>query len=1018
MKKLFLIVSLCAALFPSLLYAQSTGGRTVKGKVTDEKGEPLAGAGVTVKNGKGGTVTDIDGNYSLELDFGRETLVYSFLSYISQEIGAAGREVLDVILLPDTETLREVVVIGYGTARKDDLTGSVGTVKMADVADSPVLSVDQALQGRISGVDIMNTSGEPGAATSIRIRGTRSITASNEPLIVVDGVMDAVDDLGDINPVDIESISVLKDASSTAIYGSRGANGVIIVTTKKGTSARTNVKARMEAGVSWISKKLDIMNKEEYVSYYNNYKRGYKPAGSYVPSLDPADFENDTDWISEISRPAPYQNYNVSAASNDRGTNWYASLAMTDIRGIIKDTGVMRASGRLNFSKDFTKWLNVALKIYTSYRKTDLNKAVFSGSGYSNGAIYLSPVIGPMDDSNPFVDNGRLIDTPVASIKYEDYYSAAWANSDVLEFTLQPVKGLVVKSQNSVRLSQDHTYHFWSSKLPKRRDEEGSDAYKYEREGLQFSTENTATYKARIRNRHSLEAMLGFSASSFRTMNTSAKAVGLIMDDMKWNNLNGISSKENYTVTSGRTRVVRESFFGRLNYNWRGKYYLTATLRADGSSNFAANNKWGLFPSAAFKWNVSKEDFMKGATRISNLSFRASAGRTGNDAISSYRSLQAYASSTNAYIFDNSMGVVYYPSRLSNPDLTWEKTDSYNAAAEASFFRNRLSLTVDAYYSVTRDLLLSSAVIESTGYSSVFRNLGCTDNAGVELTLETVNVEMKRFGWTSTLTVSHNRQMVRDIGNEDYVSCVDSPDTPKFMMYGYKAGYPLNSLWGFEYGGVVHTADEFNDNKTTRKYVYRQSYNESSCLGAPRYIDQDHDGALTTKDLVYLGNADPVVYGGFQNNFTIGNFRLSVYFAWQIGGAIYNYSELYMGGGAYTNQYRYMLDAWTPENKWSDIPRAGTSNTMIPCDAYVYDASFLRLKDLTLQYTFDMKSVRKRFCRSLTLGISGNNLWLWSQYPGFDPDVSTEKDDSTLRRVDINSYPTSRKVVASVQINF
>ena len=1017
MKKLFLYFCVSLMLLPAALSAQSGEGRIITGKVTDEKGEPLIGAGVMVKNGNKGTITDIDGKYSVELSAGNDILVVSFLSYVTQEIKVEGRTVVDVLLVPDTESLSEVVVIGYGTTKKEDLTGSVATVKMSDVVDSPVLSVDQALQGRIAGVDIMNTTGEPGAATSIRIRGTRSITASNEPLIVVDGVMDAVDDLSDINTADIESISVLKDASSTAIYGSRGANGVIIVTTKQGKTAKTSVTAKAEAGVSWVSKKLDIMNKEEFITYRNNYKRGLTSAGSWIPAYDPADYQNDTDWMDEISRPAPYQNYNISASSREKGLNWYTSLSFTDIRGIVLDTGSKRVAGRFNFSKDFTKWLNVGLKISTNYKKKDNTKATFSGSGYSNGAIYLSPVIGPMDDSNPFVDNGKLINTPIASIKYEDYYTTSWSNSDVLEVVIKPFKGFTFKSQNSVNLSQTHTYHFWSNQLPKRRDEEGSDAYKYEKEGLLLSTENTATYKTRI-NRHEIDAMAGFSASTFKTMNTSVRANGLIMDELKWNNLNGISSKENYTVSSGMTRVVRESVFGRFNYNYRGRYYLTATLRADGSSNFAANNKWGMFPSGAFKWNISKEPFMRGVRWINNLSLRASAGRTGNDAISSYRSLQAYASSTDSYIFDNSVGVVYYPSRLANPDLTWEKTDQYNVALEASFLNSRINVSLDAYYSKTRDLLLSVSTIQSTGYSSLFKNLGCTDNTGVELTLETVNIEKRRFGWTSTLTVSHNTQNVLDIGHEDFVATVKSPDTPNFMMYGYKAGYPLNSLWGFKYAGVIHNSEEFVENQSSKQYAFRSTYTTANCLGIPKYVDYDHDGQLTNNDLVYLGNADPILYGGFQNNFTIGKFRLSIYFSYSIGGSIYNYTELYMGGGTYTNQYRYMLDAWSPENPWSDIPRPGTSNTMLPSSAYVYDASFLRLRDLTLQYTFDSKKLRKKFCKSITLGISGNNLWLWSQYPGFDPDVSTESDDSTLRRVDKNSYPTSRKVVVSAQIKF
>ena len=1016
MKKLFFTIFLGLTLLPAALMAQPGGGRIVTGKVTDEKGEPLIGAGVMTPDGKTGTVTDIDGKYSVSLSEGQNILSYSFLSYVTQEINVASRKVVDVMLVPDAEALSEVVVIGYGTSKKEDLTGSVAVVKMQDIAHAPVTSIDQALQGRISGVDVMNTTGEPGAGTSIRIRGTRSITASNEPLIVVDGVMDAVDDLSDINPSDIESVSVLKDASSTAIYGSRGANGVIIVTTKKGTTSKANVTAKAEAGVAWISKKLDIMNKEEFVTYRNNYLRG--TSSKFIPRLNPDDFEHDTDWMDAISRPAPYQNYVVSASAKNKSLSWYGSLSLTDKRGVIKDTGFKRISGRFSFSRDFNKWLTVGLNIVTNYSRKDHSKAVFSGSGYSNGAVYLPPIIGPTSDTNPLIENGALIDTPISLINNTEYYSTAWSNTDALVFTLKPVKGLTIVSRNTVRLGQNHSYHFWSNDLPKRRDEEGSQASKSEKEGLLLSSENTATYKTKVKRHHNIEGMLGFSASSFQTMNTAVTADGLIMDDLKWNNLNGISSKENYTVSSGMTRIVRESVFGRFNYNYRGRYYLTATLRADGSSNFAANNKWGFFPSAAFKWNIIKEPLMRGVSWISDLSLRLSAGRTGNDAISSYLSLQAYGSSTNAYIFDNAMGVVYYPSRLANPDLTWEKTDQYNVALEASFLKDRINVAVDAYYSKTKDLLLKVATLGSTGYSNVFKNLGCTDNMGVELTLNTVNIEKKKFGWTSTLTVSHNRQMVKDIGHESYVSSVGSPGSPSFMMYGYKAGYPLNALWGFEYGGVIHNSQEFLENKETRKYVFRSSYDEKTALGVPKYVDQNNDGALTTKDLVYLGNADPIVYGGFQNNFTIGKFRLSIYLAYQIGGKIYNYSELYMGGGTYTNQYRYMLDAWTPENPWSDIPRAGTSATMLPSSAYVYDASFLRLRDLSLHYTFDMKRKARKFCKSITVGVAGHNLWLWSEYPGFDPDVSTDSDDSTLRRVDKNSYPTSRTVVLSAQIKF
>ena len=1000
-------------------YAQSGGGRVITGKVVDETGEPLIGAGVVTADGKRGAVTDLDGKYTVTLDKSDKTLKYSFIGYATQEIEVAGRKTIDVILLPDaSNTLNDVVVIGYGTAKKKDLTGSVANVKMSDISSTPVTSVDQALQGRIAGVDIMNTTGEPGAGTSIRVRGTRSITASNEPLIILDGVMDAVSDFGDINPDDIESVTVLKDASSTAIYGSRGANGVIMVTTKKGSTKKPVIRAKAVAGVSWISKKLDIMNAEEFTRYRNDY---YYANGSKAERqnirYDIDDYTSDTDWIGAITRVAPYQNYSVSAAGKDRNYYYFTSLSFYDERGIVKDSGQNRVSGRLNFNVDLAKWLELGIKASTSYRKKDRNKAVFSGSSYTNGAIYLPPVIGEFDITNPFIDNAPLINTPCASIKHEDYYDTNWTNNAAAEFKVKPVKGLVLVSQNSVINASSDVYHFWPNALPKRQDEEGADAYKYHQKRLTMASENTATYNTKFARHHAIEVMAGYSANLQVLETTGVTAKGIIHDGFKWHNLNAIASKEGYNVTSGYQRILRQSVFGRLNYNYRSKYYLTATIRGDGSSNFAANNKWGFFPSVAFKWNMKKEIFLKRARWIDDLSLRISAGRTGNDAIAAYRSQLAYASTTSSYLFDGNQGAAIYISRLESPDLTWEKTDQYNVALDASFFKNRLNISLEGYHSRTQDLLLSVSVPASTGFTSKFANFGLTSNTGVELTLESRNIERKNFGWTTTFTVSHNRQMVHDIGHNSFIASVECPSG--YMMYGYKAGYPLNSLWGFQYGGVVHNEEEYNANLETNRYVYGSSFDSAkAALGYPRYINQDGDKALTQADLVYLGNADPYVYGGLQNTFHIGNFKLSVFFQYSIGGKIYNYSELYMAGGQSTNQYRFMLDNWHPvRNPDSDRPMAGTTRWLLPADNMIYDASYLRLKDVTLQYTFDMPKSFKAF-KELTLGVSGSNLWLLSEYMGFDPDVSTQSEDSTLRRVDMNSYPTSRRVVANVSIRF
>lgn len=1010
----------CILCLECIAYSQNTVH--VSGTVLDEKGEALIGAGVVVRGTQSGVVTDIDGKYSLTAK-NNDILLFSYIGYTSQEIKVDGRSTIDVTLVPDVSTmLDDVVVIGYGTARKQDLTGSVGTVKMSQIADVPVTGIDQALQGRIAGMDVMSTSGDPSAPTSIRIRGTRSIEASNEPLIVVDGVMDAVSDIGDINPDDIESISVMKDASSTAIYGSRGANGVIMITTRKGTTKHVSVTAKALFGVSWIAKKLDLMNAEEYLRYRNDYyyfKHDQNP--EYTAMRDISNYSNDTDWIGAITRPAPYQNYMISASANSRENNLYGSLSFLDNQGIIIDSGDKRVTGRFNYSRAFAKWLTVGVKLSTTFRRQDMNKAPIGGKNIANGAMYLSPITGLLDSHNPLIEDGELINTPYASIKFEDYYKTAWNSTASLDLTAKPLKWLTIKTLNTVYTNFGHTYHFWPNTLPKRRPEEGADAYKFESESVRLSTENTITAKKRFNKKHSLDGMVGFSFNKQINSTTSVLAKGLILDELKWNNLNGIGSKDNYNVNSSYYDILRASVFGRFNYNYAERYYITATLRADGSSNFAENKKWGLFPSAAAKWNIKNEAWLKKVPWVSDLALRASVGRTGNDAIEAYRSLQAYGSTTDSYLFNGSQGVSYYPLRLDNPNLTWETTDQYSVALESSFLRNRITLGIEGYYSRTKDLLLPVQTIASTGYSSRFQNLGLTSNRGFEISIETRNIEKKNFGWTTNLTISRNRQMVEDLGTEEYLAKINAPVTG-LMMYGYKKGYPLNAIWGLENGGCFHNQDEIDRNNdiTSDDYHRYICYGSKASLGFQRAVDQNRDGSLGMDDIIYLGQADPEVYGGIQNNFTIGHFNIGIFFTYSIGGCLYNYSELYMGGSYSSNQYRYMLDSWHPvRNPYSDIPRAGATQVMLPTSNYVHDASYLRLKDLSLQYTFDL---RERYnasrLKQVVVGVTASNLWLLTGYNGFDPDVSTTSEDATLRRVDMNAYPTSRKVVMNVSIKF
>lgn len=1000
---------------------------TVTGTVVDEKGEPLAGAVISADS-KTGVVSDIDGRYTIKLTSGQAVIKVSYLSYATQEIVVGGRNKINVSMVPDaSNTLNDVVVIGYGTTKKADLTGSVAAVNMQDLEQGPVTSIDQALQGRIAGMDIMNTSGEPGASTSIRIRGTRSINASNEPLIVLDGVIDAVNDMSEINAADIESITVMKDASSTAIYGSRGANGVILITTRKGVTSKPSVTAKAEFGLSQIARTIDYMNKDEMLRYLNDWyffrgityndKTGVVTLPTTAPRFDPADYEHDTDWLKEITRLAPYQNYALSVSGKVADKfNYFGSLSYNDTEGIIKNSGSQRFTGRFNASYDFAKWLTVGLKASLSYRADNNNKANIGGTSFWDGAIYLAPYIGPEDTVNPLYENGTEINTPISNINLITKKINYITGNTTLDFTIRPCRGLVIKSQNSLMIYQRKDYSFWPSTQPARKEGQGGDAYRYEGDALKFSSENTITYSKKFSGGHYFDAMAGFSAVSDNTNAFSLKGVGLLSDGTAWNNIEGISSKENLTPHTQNQKVVRESVFARINYNYKQRYYLTITGRGDASSNFADNNKWGFFPSAALKWAVKKENFMKGVRWMDDLSIRLSAGRTGNDAIPYYRSLAAYGTTSNGYIYDGAQGTAVYPDRIANPNLTWEKTDLYNVALDMLFFKGRLGVTLEGYHSTTSDLLLNVQVLQSTGYNSRLTNIGKTTNTGFELTIDSKNIEKKNFGWSTQLTMTHNKQMVKDIGAESYVSVLNSPGNTPFMMYGYKAGYPLNSLWGFQYAGVWHNFDEVERNNYTRSYVSNTT--NKYILGFPKYVDQDHDGVLTENDLIYLGNSDPVLYGGFQNTFHFWKFRLGIYFTYSLGGKIYNYSELSMAGTFSSNQYRYMAEAWHPvRNPDSDYPRAGTDDRMLASSFMVHDASYLRLKDLNLSYTLDL-SKYTRHLRDLTFGFSCSNVFLVSKYNGFDPDVSTSKDDSTLRRVDMGAYPQSRMYIFSIQLRY
>ncbi len=1025
MKRLFQYSIVLAAVLLTTALSASAQKKTVTGTVLDNDNLPLIGAAVMIGNDAStGVITDIDGNFTIQAR-PSDVLTVTYIGFANQTVTVGSQTHLNIVLSPDQNVLEDVVVIGYGTVKKSDLTGSVVNVKMGDIKDTPAVSIDNALQGRIAGADFMSTDGAPGSTATIRIRGTRSITASNEPLIVVDGVMDAINDLNDINSDDIASISVLKDASSTAIYGSRGANGVIIITTKQGSGSagKPNITFKADVGISSLPSKLDIMNAAEFAMYRNDYAyfggdpyhQGVGATSPLSESVysDPFSLQG-TDWIDEVTRTAVTQNYALSLSGKGEKDSYYASFSYNDTQGIIQDSGQKRFTGRISYDRQLFKWLKVGYSGTYTFRHQDIAKASIGGTSYWNAAQYLSPLIKPGDSENPLYGGGQRINTPRMLIDLNTYYKEYHSTNHSFKVDINPFKNFNIKSTFSYFLFQRHTYRYYPGTLPAKGENQGGDALREEYDNYSMSDETTVSYTFDQLGDHSLNLLAGFSAYKSGNHNFTLSGSGYMDDAVMWNNMNAVIDKETYTAGTSYASKTKMSFFGRVDYNYKSRYYITATGRFDGASNFADNHKWAFFPSCALRWNVANEEFLKDVDWIDDLSIRGSAGLTGNDAISEYRSLAALSSTTSGYLFDGSQPVAYYRSRLASPNLTWEKTALYNVAADLSFFKGRLNVTGEYYYSRTTDLLLTLQMATQTGYSSRYGNIGVTSNKGVELSIDSQNIVHKNFSWSTTLTFSHNTQLVEDIGSEDFVTAYSSPGNNPYMMYGYVSGYPLNSLWGFKYAGVWHNQNEIDINAVTKTYASASTQS----LGYAKYYDINHDGTLNQEDLVWQGSADPWLYGGIQNNFYIFGLKVGMYFAYSFGGKIYNFSEIYMAGSTFTNQYRYMLNSWHPvRNPDSNLPRAGSVDTGLPSDFMIYDASYIRFKTLSLSYTFDL-SKKVKWLRDITLTAVGDNLFLWKNYNGFDPDVSSEGTSSTLRRADIGAYPKARTFTFSIQIRY
>ncbi|PKQ65199.1 SusC/RagA family protein [Labilibaculum filiforme] len=989
--------------FSSFLFAQ----QTITGNVVDKAdNSPLVGVSVYEKGTTNGTVTDFDGKYVLSVAGKESILVYSFVGYETIEKLAGALTSIDVAMGAGSESLDEIIVVGYGARRKSDVTGSVSSVKSSEINAFPVLDASQALQGRAAGVVVQsNNGGEPGAPISIKIRGNTSINASSSPLIVVDGFVGATMP----QPNDIQSMEVLKDASATAIYGSRGSNGVVLVTTKKGKSGKLSVELNSNYSIQNTANELDLLNADEFAAY----QQISNP--SYVQG--PAD----TDWQDLLYRQGSTQNHQFSFSGGSDKINFYASANYYKQKGVIINSDFERITFLSNIDAQVTDKLKLGFNLYSSRGDKQGVPTQSTGDTANGGGddvislmFRFMPDLGIKDANGLNTTNtiGDNIDNPYAvateavnRTKTDINRANLSANYDILQnLTFKTTFGYSTTNQ-TIGVFRPSTLIVTAG---------GGTGGKASISNLKKSNilnENYLTYKAEI-GKGDLTLLAGYSYQKTTSERFSAGAQGFIDDSFSYYNLAG--SEVTSIPTSSFTEQEIQSQFGRLNYDYDDKYLLTATVRRDGASNFSKNEKYAIFPSAAIGWKVSNEEFLKNQDKISNLKLRASYGVTGNQAISPYESfasLNPIFSGINGQV----VGAVV-PDQAANDNLKWESSYQTNIGLDLGLFNNKISLSLDYYNIDTKDLLLEDASQpEYLGFSTLasIRNVGEINNRGFEISLNTRNISNENFTWTTDFNWSTNKNEV--------VSLINGIDVFQNAAPGYfsvasthvlREGEEVGLFWGYDYKGVYQGGAL---PEGTATYSGAQA-------GDPLFTDVDGSGDITTDDQKVIGNPNPDWNLGITNTFTYKNFDLNIFFQGSYGGDIFNLTNVQLYNGD-SNGLKDVLNAWTPTNTDTNIPRVVASRGREISSRFVEDGSYIRLKSLALGYNLPTDITRKLGLASVRFSVSAQNLLTFTNYSGLDPEVSyfgsggeSSGASNTTQGFDFGNYPTVKSVNFSLQI--
>ncbi|MFY0605107.1 MAG: TonB-dependent receptor [Cyclobacteriaceae bacterium] len=1039
------IIIIIALLGSTVAFAQ----QSVSGIVKDETGETLPGVTVLVKGTGTGTISDIDGNYKINDLADDAVLVFSFVGYKASEVKVNGRSTINVDLQIDQ--LEEVVVVGYGVQRKRDLTGSVASVSVPDMKEAPVANLDQALAGRVAGVDVSFGEGTPGGNADIIIRGGNSITGDNSPLWVIDGVPFTDFDPATLNMNDVKSVDILKDASATAIYGSRGANGVILVTTQQGRSdGKTVVTLSTNQGMEYIPSRLEVLDGYQYVKYRelqafqeDGYRHGAESNQFRRTWGDPELYRDmpSTSWQDEIFREARFQNYNVSVSGGNQTTKIRYSGQMLDQEGTIINTGFNKFVNNLRVAHKVSDKLEINTNILHSF--TNRTGVGVNGNGFSGStirdAIRMRPVEPIYGDGNfgfdPDEEAGRFIFNPVDDLNNTDRSDKRELIRTNLGADYEILDGLTLKLNGSYQSDmRRRSTFFGANTFQAERGNDGINGSLDLRRYQTITTSNTLNYRKLVAEDHSISVLGGVEAQQRISEESWSKNSQIPTDIFGIDNLGiGVTPSIPTTEWGGSTLL---SYFGRANYSFKGKYMATVNFRADGSSKFRPENRWGYFPSFSLAWRVIDEAFLSSQSAISNLKFRGGWGTTGNNRISDFAAFTTLSTnSSSGYVWGE--GENFVPGATLNnlgvPDLRWETTVQSNIGLDFGIMKDRIQGEVDVYLKRTKDLLLNAQMAPSTGFENVVQNVGEIENKGLEIALRSTNVNSGGFKWKSDVNISFNRNKVIRLNQGDEPIYSDPNwQNIKEQQYITQVGQPVGQIYGLQFDRIYQESD-FTRDVSTGVLTLKEGLPDNGANAAPggvMYIDQNGDGTINEDDRVVIGDTNPKHFGGFNNTFSFKGITLGVFLQWSYDFDIFNANRMIFEtpSGSGQNGFVAMANMWSQTNTDTDIHTVDYYNTFgRPIggnrmnDRFVEDGSFLRLKTVSLGYKIPSKLLNKAGIKSAKFTLAAQNLKTWTNYTGYDPEVSIVRSGipkALIPNLDWSAYPQTMTVTAGLNLTF